>query len=283
MRTHHFFYLAFIIAWMTACGNDNSHKGEGNVFPAPVVEQAFFTKYPGAANVQWEKDGNFIKADFTLSQVEYESWFNPAGLWLQTEYSIAYSDLPPVVTDYVTGNLNYPLGSWRPEQSVDVLERLNYLVWYGVELQKGEEEVTLWADQDAYQHRDIAEDFSEEDIPQAIRNFMATGYAKGLVTEAGKLPNGSYIVNLLDSEEVKEVYFDRSMNWQYTEWPVLLENVPQVVKAVLDSPAYKDFSVKSVRVQQYSSGTRYHFVLKQSSMTGPDVALNVDSKGEIVL
>lgn len=61
----------------------------------------------------------------------------------------------------------------------------------------------------------------KKDTPGEMRKFITLNYNKGFVTEAGKLSNGSYIANLLDGNVVKQVYFDRTMAWNYTEWPVL--------------------------------------------------------------
>ena len=43
---------------------------------------------------------------------------------------------------------------------------------------------------------------------------------QALLTEVGKWSDGAYQANMLDGNEAKQIYFDRSMNWQYTEWPV---------------------------------------------------------------
>ena len=283
MKTNGFIFGALIAALATACGSSNSDDNGNPGFPIPVVERAFLAKYPAAANVKWEKKGSFSQVDFTLNQVEYEAWYNASGKWLQSEHSVVYTALPIEVKEYVANNLNYPPATWRPEMYATVLERLDYPDWYGVELEQGKEEVTLWTDQDIFRHWDVIADFDGNDVPQAIRSFISVSYKNGYITEVGKLSDASYVVNLLDGETVKEVYFNSTMAWQYTEWPVLLEKVPQVVKSVLDNPAYDMFTVKSVSYQQYPSRGWYHFVLKETVAPGRDMTLNIDGEGNIVL
>lgn len=64
--------------------------------------------------------------------------------------------------------------------------------WYAVELENGANEVTIWADAEAYLHRAVVEDYSGNDIPQTILTFVTQNYKQALLTEVGKWSDGAY-------------------------------------------------------------------------------------------
>lgn len=273
-----------VIAFLSACKNDDSHKTEESSFPSQAVETAFWAKYPAASSVQWEKAGVFQKAEFVLNSGDYETWYNASGVWLQTEYSSTYTNLPSAVKDYVANSINYPPTVWIPQQSVGVLERNKYPFWYEVELKNGNREITAWVDEEAYDHYEATEDFDEEDIPQQIADFLALNYKDGLVTEGMKLEDGLYIINMLYGEQARQVNFGRSLEWVYTEWPVLPADLPAVVQAVLKGNAYVGYVVKSVKYQQYPAKEYFHIILENRNLPGnPVIKVNIGAQGEIVL
>lgn len=282
-RMYMFIFLLTLGVGIARCSSNNNSDDEDTRLPTQAVETAFWAKYSSASSVQWEQEGRFQKAEFVWNNKNYEAWYNLSGIWLQAEYSSTYSALPSAVKDLIANSINYPPTSWTPDVSVEVLERKDYAVWYGIELKNGAQQVMIWSDENGYQSKAVEEDFDGSDAPQAISSFVATNYSQGFVTEVWQLVNASYEVNLLDENEVKQVYFDRSMNWIYTEWAVALADVPQVVKAVLNGSAYQGYTVRMVSYQQYSSKSYYHFILKQTSGAGADTNVNIDSNGNIVL
>lgn len=278
-----FVFWLSVAALLSACGNDDSHKGEGSALPSQAVETAFWTRYPTASSVEWERAGIFQKAEFVLNSTDYETWYTSSGTWLQTEYSSAFTNLPSVVKDFLANSINYPPTIWIPQQTIEIEERRNYPVWYGVELEKANEEITVWTDAEAFDHYDVIEDLDEGDIPQVISRFLAVNYKYGWLTEAVKLPNGSIKMNLLDGDKVKQVNFSSAMEWMYTEWPVLFEDIPESVKNVLSGEAYKDYSVKRVRFQQLLTEEYYHIILQDFNLPGsPTISVNIDAQGKIV-
>lgn len=98
-------YLASLllagIATLQSCDDDDDLRNA----PA-TVEAAFRNLYPNAIVTEWEKQGNYIKADFRNGLQESEAWFLRDGTWVRTETDIAVNTLPQPVQDYVTAN--YP-------------------------------------------------------------------------------------------------------------------------------------------------------------------------------
>lgn len=273
-----------LVALWSACSNDDSHKGEGAQVPSQAVETAFWAKYPTASSVEWERAGVFQKVEFVLNSRDYDAWYASSGTWLQTEYSSTYANLPSAVKDYIANSINYPPTSWIPQESVEVWERFQYPVWYGIELKKGNQEIRIWMDEKAFNHFEVSEDLDKEDLPQAVRNHLASNYPNGWITEGWELVNGSLVVNLLDGNEVKQVHFDRSMNWVYTEWPVVSGDLPEAVQAFLRGEAYRDYSIRNASYQQYPDKEYYHVVLENTDLPGGlTISVNVDSQGQAVL
>lgn len=65
-----------------------------------TVTRAFAERFPGAANVGWEKESaKEFEASFTLNAVAMSANFAPDGAWLETETSVAPAALPDAVKD----------------------------------------------------------------------------------------------------------------------------------------------------------------------------------------
>lgn len=269
-----------VAACIMACGDDKSYKDD---MPGKAVESAFWAKYPSATQVKWDREGNYREADFLLDGTEHEAWFTGAGGWLQTEYSMSYVNIPQAVKNWIDENLVYGSGGWITDRTTDVVERKNDHTWYGVDVEKGTEERTLWIIGTGYRGLEVAEDFDGGDIPASLNRFIAQQYAGSKIWEVYLLVNGSYQAIIFDNDIVKTVYFDRYQNWEYTAWPVLQKDVPVVVLDVLKAQAYQDFEVREVSYRQTAKSEYYHFDLKQKTGSGPDYPLDVTPQGEVIL
>lgn len=269
---------------LIACSNNNDHLDDNSPgLPTAAAQAAFQAKYPSASAVEWEAAGIFQEAEFNLGNTEYEAWFTKDGVWLQTDYSMPYADIPVAVRNVISDRLNYPSITWKPDDTADALQRKNYPDWYAVHLEDGESEIIVWSDADGYSVYDVIADYTGNEIPRAITTFIAQTHPGSYVIELQQVANGSFRANILHASEAKVMFFDRTLGWLYTSWPVPLAEVPAVVTAVLNGAAYENFTVRSVSYQQYPSGDRYHFILQQKDSAGPDTTLNVDTKGNIIL
>lgn len=261
--------------------NNNDPLDDGSDFPEKAVQAGFTAKYPNAANVKWEAQGNYRKADFDLGRVEYDAWFSKSGTWLQAEHTITYGELPSAVKLSLDNSINYPPTSWTPDNSVDVVENLNAPAWYAVELKNGGVEVTVWMDAEGNGIKDVSEDYSGSEIPSGIRSFITQKYPNSVTLEADKLMNLSFQATILNGEHVKIVHFDRGQNWEYTSYFVAEADVPQAVLNVLSGEAYADYEIKQIQYQEYPSGNRYHFLLGKPGSV--DMTVNIDTEGNVIL
>jgi hypothetical protein len=278
MKTNGWIFFVMCMIGFIACDDE-----EDKVVPPEVVENAFQTQFPTATSVKWERAGVFRKVDFKVDSKEYEAWYNAAGVWLQTETTENYANIPVAIKTFLATNGEYPLASWTPQNEVEVLSRLLYSDYYGVELEQGEQEVTIWADDEAFYHITVAEDFNREDTPKAIRTYILQKELNSWITQTLKWVNGHYQVNVLSGSMVKQFYFDASLNWLYAEWPVESDQLPDVVKAVLQGPAYTDYAIKSVTFQERTSTAYYHIVLENTnSSEALTIHVNIDPEGNII-
>ena len=66
------------------------------------VTKDFESRFPNAADVEWDGDADSYEAEFTIDGVEYEVEYSAEGEWNETEKKIDASQLPEAVSDAVT-------------------------------------------------------------------------------------------------------------------------------------------------------------------------------------
>lgn len=93
----------------TVNNNGTSHNNDNdlNMNSVPTaVRDAFSGRYPGAQQVEWERNAHLYEAEFVLNGVEYEAWFQADGTWVRTksEINLRTATLPQAVKNYVAAN-----------------------------------------------------------------------------------------------------------------------------------------------------------------------------------
>jgi hypothetical protein len=73
------------------------------------VKAAFEEKFPTATSVVWDKEGkNEYEASFEMNGLKYTASFNKKGVWLETETSMTFSQLPEIIQQaFRTNYSNY--------------------------------------------------------------------------------------------------------------------------------------------------------------------------------
>jgi hypothetical protein len=91
MKTSLLIISAVLLFSFTACGQSAKDV------PANVTS-AFTKKFPNASKVKWGKESEKEwEAEFKMDGKEYSANFDLAGLWVETEFEIAATELPAVV------------------------------------------------------------------------------------------------------------------------------------------------------------------------------------------
>ena len=93
----------------TVNNNGTSHNNDNDLNTNSVptaVRDAFSGRYPGAQQVEWERNAHLYEAEFVLNGVEYEAWFQADGTWVRTksEINLRTATLPQAVKNYVAAN-----------------------------------------------------------------------------------------------------------------------------------------------------------------------------------
>lgn len=102
------------------------------------VKNVFKTKFPEAANVEWEKDSANIEAVFVSNEMKTEATFDANGNWKETEWEMPIEYVPDTITGYVAKNFkDFKLKEFSMTDSPSGKS-------YIVEVQKKKEAVELY-------------------------------------------------------------------------------------------------------------------------------------------
>lgn len=95
--------------------------------PASIIK-AFEAKYPGATDVEWEKQGTQYKTSFDMGDTDHEAFYSTSGKLVSHSHDINDAELPAAVQASVKTNF--------PNHKIDDPERIetNGVVTYKVEL-----------------------------------------------------------------------------------------------------------------------------------------------------
>lgn len=66
-----------------------------------AVKNALHQKYPDAKEVKWEKENQYIEAEFDVKKADVSVLFDDQGNIIETEQEIEINELPKGVVDYV--------------------------------------------------------------------------------------------------------------------------------------------------------------------------------------
>lgn len=107
------FTAAFAVAFQSCKQGQPKEKEEAEeqeLNVPEVVTTAFQAKFAGAAEVEWGMEEDSVyEAEFELNDREMTANFDATGTWLETEYSISESALPPIVMDSVKSLFENPV------------------------------------------------------------------------------------------------------------------------------------------------------------------------------
>lgn len=258
----------------TACDDDDDDNH--GFLPDAVVVNTFEAQYPGAKHVKWEYENGYNVADFHNGGYATHAWYDMQGHWIFTETELPFQALPALVqTNFQTSQY----ATWKID-GIDKIERLETGVIYIIEAEMGEAEIDLH----------YAENGSLiKEVPNGQNNYFPTTVPNILSETIQKMYPGAvileieskigYEVDILHQNIVKEVWFDAQNQWIYTEWDILLPQVPAIVINALKASAYASYHIDDINFVEKPAGIFYEFELEQGNR---EVTILISEKGEIV-
>ena len=79
--------------------------------PSSSVLDRFENMYPGAWDVEWEREGAYWKVSFEAgaypNRVDHEAWYDEAGNWIMTETDMLLSSVPQEIKDFLAADAVY--------------------------------------------------------------------------------------------------------------------------------------------------------------------------------
>lgn len=114
--------------------------GQSVVSAPEAVKTAFAKKYPDIKTVKWEQETTGWEAEFRMNGVEYAADFDQNGKWLETEHDIKHSEIPADIKAMIDKDY----AGFRIDKAE--MHETPAGKGYEIELEKGEQEVTMLID-----------------------------------------------------------------------------------------------------------------------------------------
>lgn len=276
MKTKILLFLSTGMFLMQSCNNEDA--------PMPLVNneaRVFEAMFPNAQQVAWEVKGKHRVADFKEKNTSVKAWFDQNAQWQMTETDISYKELPAAVkkafeaTDYAT---------WKVED-VDKVERLNMETVYVIEIEKGNKDVDLYYSASGVLVKtvfdtDINDDYSNY-IPQqpttGITQVVSQKYPNAKIVEVDR-ENGMTEVEIVDGNVRRDVYFDLSGKWLYTETDISVFSLPRNIVQVI-SASYPGYVIDDAEYMETPQGNYYLLELERRKT---EVKVKITADGQII-
>lgn len=91
--------LGFVV-YILCVPYEAEHELHPSEVPGEVLRE-FDRMFPGASNVEWEREDDKVEAEFDGEHGEMEVYFTPDGTWMMTEYDGDADDLPAKAVEYL--------------------------------------------------------------------------------------------------------------------------------------------------------------------------------------
>lgn len=211
---------------MFSCNQPTNEK-QDDLSKTNSPEASFKADYPDVKDYEWEEEAEYKEVEFEYDGLEVSVLYDKEGNFIQKEIEMAVSELPEVITTYITEN--YPKAEVEEAETLESKEG-NF---FEVEIEnENDEEVELIFDSDGNFLKEIIEleDESKEDdnegeeeneveieisaLPQTVTDYINQNYANHTILEAEQetteegvfyevelqTPEGSELDLIFDSE-----------------------------------------------------------------------------------
>ncbi len=115
-------------------------------------------------------------------------------------------------------------------------------------------------------------------VPDVLRNSIETKYPGAVIRSAEYENNGLLEIEVIHDAIIKDIYFNRSNEWVYTEWDVTLLELPaSVVDAVKN--AYPGYRIDDADYEERPLKSYYELEIERGNFEN---VIYVTAEGEIL-
>ncbi len=98
-------------------------------------------RYSAAKNVKWEKEGDYMKAEFLDEfNQEVEVWYDWNANWVRTKTEMFFNNLPDHIRKAYQ---NSPYAQWKIDD-IEFIQKVDEESYYILDVEKGEQEYKLY-------------------------------------------------------------------------------------------------------------------------------------------
>lgn len=265
-------------------GNNNHNVHQNNIPEA--VQNTFYSRYPKAIHVKWEREGNMYEVDFIMESEQYEAYIQANGTWVRTEkrINLRTTTLPQPIKDYLAANY----AGWSIDDADLVTTPTDE--YYEIEIEsRGDQDVTLLIRADGTLvsggntnpgGNNNEGDVNPQGIPMNVVNTFNTMYPNAIHVEwdrEGVLYEAEFIMNGSEYSAL----FQNDGTWVRTEMDVNLRNspLPEAVSSYISSN-YSGWTIDDVDFIQTPADEYY--VIELEKRGNQDVRIRIHADGTLL-
>ncbi len=119
---------------------------------------------------------------------------------------------------------------------------------------------------------------AEKDVPEKVQNAFSQKFPDASKVKWEKENDTEWEAEFKLYKVKYSANFDNEGNWKETEHAVKMSELPELVKATLDSE-FADFKIEEAEVSETADGTFYEFELEKGKT---EMEVTIDTQGKVV-
>ena len=250
------------------------------------IQQALYDLYPEAQDVEWGSTVGYLVADFVLPATdllyaEAEAWFTPSAVWQMTSRDVTYSSLPEAVTQA------FELSAYGAATVEDVvrIDRLDAMTIYTITVDRTRlPDISLFYTAEGVLIEELPDDGYDDfrrylptTLPTQIATYISRNYPTATVLSLQRR-KGATEVDVLDGDQVRQIYFDAMNRWGLTRTELQQSELPQLITLAIDN-LYLEYTIDDAALIDSPNGEYY--LIEVDSSAGQST-LRISTQGEVL-
>lgn len=123
------------------------------------------------------------------------------------------------------------------------------------------------------------DDLVSDAVSKDIKSFIENKYPGAQVVKIEREDNKTIEADIIHDNISKDVVFDLKNNWLRTSWDVAVAGLPEVVKNIVNDPAYTGYHIDDADYVETPTGNYYLLELEKGNS---ERKVNVDETGKVL-